>query len=167
MLEREQWSPSFYYFFLYLKFSCSKAQNYIYGRESLIQNHPLSCKSTSLYFITASGFSGCKASWFLEGDQLRPLSVDGKPGIQCQRMLLDTLGTLFQLETALRGAKEAGASSPPLSPVYDRLSLPCWETPREGSLWSRTVRRSSINISRMLYVWAGFPVPSRIFPGRM
>lgn len=55
-----------------------------------------------------------------EGDQLRLFSVHGKPGIQLQRMLLDTLGTLFQLETALGGAKRTGAGAAQASgPIFD------------------------------------------------
>lgn len=45
--------------------------------------------------------------------------MDDKAGIQHQIMLLDTLGTLFLLETVWGGAEEAGvgAAQTSLSPV--------------------------------------------------
>lgn len=78
--------------------------------------------------------------------RVRLFSVHDKPGIQLQRMLLDTLGTLFQLETALGDAKRTGAQAS--GPVFDWPSLASRESWR-GNLWSWTIRRNSVNVSKM------------------
>lgn len=57
-----------------------------------------------------------------EGDQLRLFSVHGKPGIQLQRMLLDTLGTgpsfnWRQLWEVQKGQVQGAAQAS--GPVFD------------------------------------------------